>query len=221
MIPSVSAVAIVLALQLPPPGPVPSATSLDPTLGQPTVTDAPLTIRVPVIVRGTRSAATTIRATSPDWKEPIVVDVPPLDRGEHPWPVPLPATLEPGTYIVTLEINRPRTQQESEDENNSVKVIVKITRSTLWTRIAWLARIPRPAIIGIALVLAVGSLIARISRRAPRAAAAMPNIVFKAFPVPGTQAFRGSKGAWGEFDVSLRPRSGPSSSSVIEEKEGP
>jgi hypothetical protein len=234
VIPSVYAVAFVLALQAPPQGPVPhTETTTAPTTAAPAApldlaldelkfTDAPPTIKVKVIVTGTRSAATTIRATSrsPGWKE-LVKDVPPLDPGEeHFEDLVLPATLEPGHYEVTLTINPQETQKESDYKNNVTKLYVDITRSFLSTRIEWPSHIAWLAIIGIALVLAVGGLIVR-SARAPRAAAATPKIVFKASPVPGTQTFRGSRGAWGEFDVSLRAGSGPSSSSVIEEKERP
>src|SRR5438034_1203324 len=118
MIPSVYAVAFVLALQVPPPGPVPPATSLDPEL-EPTVTKWPPTITVPVIVSGTSSAATTIQATStsPGWKDIVVVPL--LDPGKHSVALPLPATLEPGIYTVTLTINPPETQKESNPKNNS------------------------------------------------------------------------------------------------------
>jgi len=215
---------------------------LDLTLGDPAFTATPPSITVPVIVRGGSSDATTIQVTADGWTSPLIVAVPPMEAGEHPVTINLPADVRPGTYAVQLTIDPSNALKESNFENNSASVTVNIPEAPPANNTATVTVTtpeptpapprgnppppPRPPpplpwllILGAALVVvAVALIIVRVSRGAPRGAVPLPNIAFKPFEATGTQTFQaGGHSPWGEFDVSLRAEGGSSSSSASKE----
>ena len=159
-----------------------------------------MVLYVPVSVTGARSVETVLVVSS-SWGS-VRFDVSPLDPGDHVIPVTLPRRLAPGRYDTVVEINRPATQPETNDDNNVATLTVTVAPPGLWLIFAIAA--------GVAL-LAGGTWLVR--RPAPEAAGApaIPEIQFR--PAPGASRSvisRRTPGTSDPFVVAVRPRLGNS-----------
>ena len=131
-----------------------------------------------VTVSGMAAPATTLVADSMAWGT-VTTDVPSMMPGEHTVRVAVPRTLSPGRYIVSLHINEPAGQAESNQANNTTEFAIEIPAPVR-------PGIPWWIVLGGLATVGAGGLILRLLTRKPsQLHGVATDVTFKSSSDPG------------------------------------